>query len=132
MEKHTDEDSSGIDLDLSFNKISDVSSLGVGAYNYLILFGNDQNVASTVPENSVIDYLCIDWFEGITGVWYAGIKGVRNIYLAGTPQDEKLRTEDAFIGLDLIMTTYDDIYNSTAFLVYEFRKGAKLYTAREQ
>ena len=132
VEKHTDENSSGIDLDISFNKISDVSSLGTGTYNYLILFGNDQNVASTVPENSVIDYLCIDWFEGITDAWYAGAEGVRNIYLAGTPQDEKLRTEDAFIGLDLIMTTYDDIYNSTAFLVYEFRKGAKLYAAREQ
>lgn len=110
-----------VSIDLAFNSIKDVSELDAGTYNDLILFGNDQNVASTIPQDTEFYNLCIDWFEGITDVWYAGSEGVTRIYISGTPQNEKLRTEEAFKHSAVNLITHTEFYDKmTSSGPYDF------------
>lgn len=105
------EDYTGIILDLSFNSLSSVSDLSKGNYDTIILLGNDPKIASTVKKDIKTDNLCVEWFDGITDVWFAKESGVSKAFITGTPKDELVRTEKAFEYRNPQFVSMDEFYN---------------------
>ena len=112
QKERSEEDYCDIYLDLAFNSISSVEDLLRGYYYTIILWGNDPEVVSSIPEEVRVDILCVDWYSGITETRLAGTGEITYLYISGTPQAERLKTEKAFKSTHLNMITMDEFYNS--------------------
>ncbi len=83
-------------IDLSFNQISDVSSLPSGKYRFLLLHGNDPSVTDTIRQDCSFSMLTCDYQEGITSGPLSQYKeNFYAIYVTDTPTNQILALEES-------------------------------------
>ena len=126
-----------IQLDLSFNSLKDISKLPEGSYHTLLLAGNDQTLASTMPAGVKAYSLSTDWYDGILKSSFAGTSNFYYIYIIGTPDSEKLNVEEKLIEGTVETVTADKLYteylanDSLGFNTYtDFSYAVELYKNR--
>ena len=83
-------------IDLSFNKLTSVSSLPDGTYYLLLLHGNDDSIALSLHTGIGTYMISLPWNDGISK---NSIKdyGVSNAYLIDCPGAKRLEAEKLFV-----------------------------------
>ena len=95
-------------VELSFNELTSVDGLAEGAYRALMLYGNDESIAATVPPEIDSYITVVPWFEGMTDDPKAGDYRGR-IFLVDCPKNQQLKTKDALKGCSLTFITADEL-----------------------
>lgn len=132
-------DDHDIMLDLSFNKLSDISKLPAGNYHTLLLVGNEaEDLVSTMSHHIGAYNLSAEWFKSIARSSISGSENIYKLYLTGVPDDQLLVIKDNLIKYDTIPVTMDELYTEImAKDEFEFDTGidfsyaVKLYKAKK-
>ena len=83
-------------IDLSYNNLESIEALPAGEYRALLLCGNDQSIASTLPDGVSGFEIVVPWHEGIEQSTLADRESFSKIYLVDCPQNQKLNATEAF------------------------------------
>ena len=83
-------------VDLSFNDLADVTNLAQGKYRAILLHGNNEKIALTIPQGALAYEISVPWCEGITGSVLSSQGDFGEIFLLDCPTTEILNAQEAF------------------------------------
>lgn len=83
------------EVDLSYNAIEDFSNLSIGEMDVLLLHGNGENAALTIPKGLTSFKITVDWCEGLENSSLSNLGDYVYIYMLDCPNNQKLMLEEA-------------------------------------
>ena len=100
-------------IDLSFNHLSDVSSLPAGKYRFVLLHGNDPSVTDTIRQDCSFSMLTCDYQEGITsGPLHQYKENYYAVYVTDTPTNQILALEESIGKSTLNLYSTDELMDT--------------------
>ncbi|MDO4533623.1 MAG: hypothetical protein Q4C36_07875, partial [Coriobacteriia bacterium] len=82
-------------VDLSYNKLKSVASLPAGEYRAILLYGNDDEIATSMPEGIRTYEAIVPWCAGVKTDMVTEPGDFTQIYLLGCPKKQQVAVQDA-------------------------------------
>ena len=82
-------------VDMSYNKLESVASLPAGEYRAILLYGNAENIALSIPEGIAAYEVSVPWCSGIEGSALSHKGDFTSIYLLDCPKKQQVKAKDA-------------------------------------
>ena len=82
-------------VDLSYNKLKSIASLPVGEYRAILLYGNDEEIATSMPEGIKTYEATVPWCAGVKTEMVTEPGDFTKIYLLGCPKKQQVAVQDA-------------------------------------
>ena len=98
-------------VDLTNNALTSVDGLAAGEYRAIMLYGNDPDIALTVPKTLNSYVTVIPWCETIekSPMVTDGYQG--KVFIVDCPENQQLKTDDLFKGVSLTFVTADELWD---------------------
>lgn len=115
---------SRVTLDLTHNKLETVEQLPARDYRAIMLYGNADNVASTLAEGVSSYEVVTPYFDGITD---AGLSDVTTmLYVVDCPQNKVVKLEEA-LGTIMHLVSEDELWELYATDSFSYSLGDMTY-----
>ena len=108
-------------LDLSHNQLSSAKDVPVGEYTCIMLQGNGEAVARTLPDGIHTYNVVTDWFSGIEDSSLRDYVRFSRLYLLGCPEDEVEGLMNTFSSWRISTVSDDELLQLLADDAFDYR-----------